>query len=279
MTEKKKVWFHRILWASLSLFFILLPIIIDIFQPKLEIVSDNASIVEYYESLNETACEVNVEFNRDVYGGYIEVAFYDASGNFLDCDEYYFYSSTSNNNIVSNTYIVVPGEADSYEIISHSIEPATDYYSISGLLIITIPMFISALFVNYQERKYNGKTISVYAGFFHNTLRVNGELVDSHNTLTTYSTIYLETIIESNEENVEPVLIEASITLTNRIAIKANKKLLKDSHFVDANEKIYTETKIKSQPKTININAESQSTKQETITENKQPFIEDKNDK
>ena len=226
MNENSKVAFHRIFWLCVTLLILVIPHIIKACQPKLEIIRDDAYIVDYYESLNETACSVEVEFNRAVSSGYVEIAFYDEAGELLECDEYYLYS---NSKILSDAYIIVDGKVDSYEIVSHSIEPDTGVYFLAYyFLIIAIPMFIDSLLLSYKEYEYKGNTISVYAGFYHHTLRVNGELCDEYNTIITYTPIFLETIIKPKNEGEEEILIEATISFfTNRITLKVDKKLLK----------------------------------------------------
>jgi hypothetical protein len=48
-----------------------------------------------------------------------------------------------------------------------------------------------------------------------------------HNTLTTFSAIKLSTTIKAENEEESDVVIDATISLTNRIAIKADNKLVK----------------------------------------------------
>lgn len=74
--EKKKLLIHRSIWLMLLILGILIPIIISNAPEKeVEIIDDNGYINEYYESLNETNCEIEVVFNCEVDSGYIMVAF------------------------------------------------------------------------------------------------------------------------------------------------------------------------------------------------------------
>ena len=81
-------------------------------------------------------------------------------------------------------------------------------------------MLIDALLVVYKEYDYKGKKLSVYAGFYHRTLRIDGEKCDEHNTIVAFSPIYLSTTLEDGTK------VEATITLTNRVSLKLNDKLL-----------------------------------------------------
>ena len=82
-----------------------------------------------------------------------------------------------------------------------------------------IAFLITAFLISYKEYNYDGNIISVYSGWYHHTLRINGELYDEHNTLFNYTPIILSTIFGED-------IIEAKISLTNRIAVKVNNKLI-----------------------------------------------------
>lgn len=217
MDEKKKLLMHRLIWLSLTIFVILLPIIISVFQPKLELL-DSECYVDYYESIDTTSCDITLYFNREVNSGYATINFYDSNNNLIDSLEKYFYSYGKE---ASNSYISIDGNVDSYEIVSYNLEPYNDIYGMYILLFITVPMLICALLLTYKKYNYNGKTISVYAGFYHHTLRIDGELCDEHNTIMSFTPIMLSTTDSEGNK------IEANISLTNRIAIKVNDKLLK----------------------------------------------------
>lgn len=81
-------------------------------------------------------------------------------------------------------------------------------------------MFISTLLLSYKEYVIDDKIISVYVGFYHHTLRINGEKYDEHNTIMTFTPIRLSTTLENGRK------IEVIISLTNRISTKLNDKIL-----------------------------------------------------
>ena len=105
------------------------------------------------------------------------------------------------------------------------------------ILFPAIIMFVGALFVQYREYEYNGKKISVYAGYFHHTLRINEEKFDEHNTFLAFTPIKLSTKLD------EKTNIEATITLSNRVSLKINDKLLnrikKNNKFTSLFKKLF----------------------------------------
>lgn len=63
------------------------------------------------------------------------------------------------------------------------------------LFIFSFAFFIASLFLVYKEYDYNGIKISVYFGWYHHNLRVNGELCDEYNSLTSLTPICLSTTL------------------------------------------------------------------------------------
>ncbi len=220
MNEKKKMWMHRLIWLGLTVFVILLSVIINAAKPKLKIVDSECSI-DYFSPLDKTDCKITLYFNRNVYDGYAVINFYDTGNVLLDSKEEYFFND---GNLATNIFCSVNGEVSFYEIVSYDFEPSDNVYFIYYFLIITIPMLICSFLISYKECNINGKLVSVYAGFYHHTLRIDGELCDEHNTLFTYSPIKLGATDKDGSK------IEATISLSNRIAIKVNDKLYKNDN-------------------------------------------------
>ena len=59
----------------------------------------------------------------------------------------------------------------------------------------------------------------VYAGWYHHYILINGEKYDEHNTITFFTPILLSASLDDGSE------VKATISLTNRIALKINGKL------------------------------------------------------
>lgn len=215
MNERVKLRFHRTFWLLLCLLFLFLPELIASTKPELEIVDAEVYISDYYSSLDETAVSINLVFNREIKSGYVTINFYDDLNQKIDTKSIYLIAYGDE---AEGSYEVVNGQVDSYEIISYEFETYNPYL---GLHIAVLPcgiMLISALLLNYKTYQYYGNVITVYAGWFHHVLRINGEKYDEHNTLMTFAPIYLSTTLENAK-------IEVTISTFNRIALKINDKL------------------------------------------------------
>ena len=224
MKEKNKLLFHRISCLTILILFILIPIIVIYAQPKAELVDYNAYIDTYYSSLNQTSVDIELNFNRPVDSVSATISFYDSSKHLLETKKINFYSYGTKT--AENSYTVINGKVDSYELISYECKPSTTIPTVLYTIVLylgwlPLGMFIGALLLNYKEYNYNGKTISVYAGWFHHTLRIDGEIFDEHNTLIFYTAIDLSTTFE------EQTKIEARISTMNRISLKIDGKLVK----------------------------------------------------
>lgn len=217
--EKFKSIFRKIIWIIITICFFVYPNASMNSKPELSLTDSDVYIDEYYSGLNSTTVSVYLTFNREVDSGYAKIRFYDSSNNLLSTESVYLYAYGEKE--ASGT-AYVDGKVATYYLVSYSFEPAspswhTIYYVIGSPIVIMF--LIAALLISYREYEYEGVIISVYAGWYHHTLRIDGELYDEHSTLITYSPIYLSTTIED-------YTIEARITLTNRISVKVNDKLI-----------------------------------------------------
>lgn len=217
MNEKKKLVMHRLIWLVIVLVILLVPIIITATQPKLALVGSEL-ITAYDDVLDASDCLIEFEFNRDVLYGTADIKFFDASNNLIDTCECYFRGS---GNVACDAWMTVTGgEAKRIEVVSYDFRTYDAIYNLYWLFILIVPMFISALLLSYKEYNIDGRTVSVYSGFYHHTLRVDGEIYDEHNTLITFTPIKLSTTLDNTK-------VEATISLTNRIAVKADDKICK----------------------------------------------------
>ena len=217
MNEKTKLWTHRIIWIVIVAFIIFLPILINASKPELELVDDTASS-EYLSGLDESSIDMTLTFNRPVNSGYATIKYYDSSDHLLETDREYF--TAYGTKTAESFLIYIDGDVDSYEIVSFEFEPTYEAGWMFAFLPFAIIFLIASLLLSYKEYDYNGKKLSVYAGWFHHTLRVNGEKCDEHSTLLYFTPIKLSTTLDDETK------LEATITLTNRITLKANDKLL-----------------------------------------------------
>ena len=217
--EKNKSKAHKIVWIIIAFCFFFIPLIVMKSKPALDLTHCEVYIDTYYESINTTTVSVYLTFNRKVNNGYATISFYNSSGELLETKTELFYAYQKTE---ADSYFSVNGKVEYYELESYSFEVTNSiwlpiYYTYGSPYIIAF--LIMSFLISYKEYDYDGNIISVYSGWYHHTLRINGELYDEHNTLFNYTPIILSTIFGED-------IIEAKISLTNRIAVKVNNKLI-----------------------------------------------------
>lgn len=216
LPEQKKIRIWRIVLLSLFLL-TLLWLFIYIAMPAK--VKDGNINTTYYSSLNESSCEIQLECNRRVDGATAEICFY-ATENLT----YPICTKTVEMFGIGDTLTAyvhnIPDNVKSFQIKSITIQD-----NISRLLIFScaclpaLLFFISALLLTCSIYHYNDKTIVVYAGWYHHYILINGEKYDEHNTLISFTPITLTATLDDGSE------VKATISLTNRVALKINGKL------------------------------------------------------
>lgn len=223
MKEKHFMILSRLFWFVVLLAAIIIPIILVVYDrnAEIEIVDDSAYISDYDDYFNDTDVEVEVTFNRGVLSADIEVAFYDSGGRTLATEDCHLYGSGKT---LSGTVYSVPGKVDSYEITAfYSVESddSLDLWAeIIGIVggMFGLGFFILSLLLSCKHYTYNGDHIIVYSGWFKHYIKVNGRKYDEHNTLMTALRMSCTLDDGANAEVV--------ISLTNRIALKVNGRLL-----------------------------------------------------
>lgn len=223
--ERKFILANRIVWFVLCLICFIIPAIYGSISTSknLKIVSHNGYILEYYESLDTSDCEIVVTFNESVYSGDIVISFYDSSDNLLSTKSVFFSSSDSDDTLSQTVYI--NGKVDSYEIIDYSdIEIKTNSYLVIEICvplgIFLFIIFIMSLLLSCKTYEYCGNQIIVYAGWYNHFIKINGTKFDEHNTLVYYTPIKLSCTLDND------TFLETTISLTNRISTKINGKLV-----------------------------------------------------
>lgn len=220
MKEKKFIKINRIIFLVLLLLNIFLPIILTSFQVELELLDSNV-YCEYDENTGYSSCEVELIFNKPISSGSVTIYFYDASENLIDSDVAFFFEKDK---IVVDELTYINGEVDTYALGSLDFNPELGFLDFAYLFYyfipVTILLFIQSLLLCYRRYEYNEQVIEVYAGYYNHYIKVNNEKYDEHNTLATFSPILLSCTLDSGEK------IQATISLTNRVSLKINDKLL-----------------------------------------------------
>ncbi len=219
--EKKKILIYRIALSVLSLLSIIITIIIACSQPKeIKIINDNAYLSDYYVTLDESVCEVEITFNTKIDSCYITAVFYDADGRVLDTLEEFCYGP--GNTMLATFY--VNGEVDSYEIIDYEATANNDGAYIATIIFVFVDIFfivflICSFLTSCKYYEFADNKIVVYAGWYYHYIKVNGIKTDEHNTLLWLTPIVLSCTLNDGTE------LKAVISLTNQISLKLNNLL------------------------------------------------------
>ena len=221
MYERGKLTFRKIAWTVLMLLGIIVPIILaNLPQDPVEIVDDDGYILHYYESLNDTTCEIEVTFSTEIESGYITVVFFDADYQTLSTEKGFLYGYDTT---LSCTFYSIPGKVAGYRILDYEVNVPNPYesalYALIFIDIIIFSIFIGTLLLSCKIYDFNGIEILVYAGWYHHYIKVNDVPVDEHNTLISFTPIVLSATLENG------TVLQATISLTNRISLKINNKL------------------------------------------------------
>ena len=87
--------------------------------------------------------------------------------------------------------------------------------------LLPVSLFLNAWSCKYKTYQYYDLKISVYAGYFHHYIAVNGQKMDEHNTFQSYAPVYLSCTLEDG------TLLDAKISTGNHIVLKINDRLYK----------------------------------------------------
>ena len=205
--EKKWIKGCRWFWGGACLICFVVSIIAGVVGGRVVILNDSA----YADNIS---CEIEVEFDKKVNSGYMEVAFYDGAGNLIETQEGYLrtYGKTG-----SATFYV--NNVDSYEILSCYVTVSNMIWRIYAIVFFCTVFFAawcSAMLLCYKEYEYEGYKIAVYAGYYRHYITVNGKTGDEHNTILSFTPIAMSCPMDDNQT------VSAVISLTNRITLKIN---------------------------------------------------------
>ncbi len=222
MKEKRFIRINRIIFLAILILNVFLPIILSSFQTELELL-DSSLYCEYDNYTGYSNCEIELIFNKNISSGYVTIYFYDASENLIDLKTAYFFES---NKIVVSELTNINGEVDSYELgyldFNAELEFLDFAYLFYYFIPVTVLLFVQSLLLSYRKYEYKGQLVEVYAGYYNHYIKINNEKYDEHKTLVTFSPIVLGCTLDSGE------IIQVTISLSNRISLKVNDKLLEE---------------------------------------------------
>lgn len=207
----------------------------------------------YYEHVDMTYFDLQLEFDRPVYAGYVTVAFYDANGTKTDEQELRLtprnYGTTER--FLSVTFADAKGNVASCEIIDFSeiTYPSNAYmdddydYDYDGLaqgiviaavlydvialglvwaflrLLYVLPIVGTALFFNCKTYFVSGHYLTVYTGRFNHYVKVDGVRVEEKSCLIPTSHLSMSVTVSGYTADV------SIHPLTRRITVKVNNTL------------------------------------------------------
>lgn len=255
--DKKKVATLRCVHAVILFFLLVTPVLVGCYKiankpeeqplPKLELVSDEASILEEYEYLELCECEVTMTFNQSVSSGTASVSFYDTNNQLIETETMRLYPETSDSKIVKGT-VSVDGIVNSYEIQSYQFEPYTepksddfetigDYMVISAAILVVLllpwppifPLWIRNFTCNCKEYVVGFHHILVYAGIGYFCIKSDGKKYDE---VTRFALPYIgkPTVLQTTLETGE--VLTATVSPTFKvIRLKVDNRLVSPDRF------------------------------------------------
>ena len=233
--EKMKIRFHRWFWFIILALCILAPIVAYNLPDNSEMEMKRArlEVISYRENQNETYCKVDCTFNMDVDLESVTLIFFDENEFVLERRTESFYKVEESNKKFSKTFYV-EGKVDECEIVDFVATPLEDDLDRELALIdlrlivlmtsiilgsVAFGLFIGALSLSYKKYKLKGKDLIIYAGFCHHYIEYDGVLMDEYNTFISFTPIHLSCTLNDGTH------LNATISLSNRIALKINDQL------------------------------------------------------
>ncbi len=228
--EKKKFDYKENLFILINrvvfgvLFLVSLFLLIFSFYPfgNYKVVDDSGKIISNSTGEYSTA-KITVTLNHKANDAYITIKFYGEDGKYVDDSfEHFFFNGKKTASV--DVYGV------SLKAVSYSIDPAIDADNTNYalllvsvfVLLISLTFFLCSLMLNFKIYSVDGKEVVVYAGFYNHYIKVDGETVDEHKTLTSFVPIVLSTTLGESK-------ISVSISTMNRITVKVNDKMIRPS--------------------------------------------------
>ena len=221
--EQIKILRSKIIWIFIFVLTIALSFIIPILHYEK---TEKPSIVNESSHKNEYSYEVEIEFNVPVESCDIQISFYNKNGTLLHTETTTFFMDGDAKNSLEASFVFEGSEnIYGYKIIEFSkvkLKNDTESYIIFCFIATDIILFVVLLCVFTRCCRvyyYNDNEIIVYAGLFHNYMKINRVKVDEYNSWIRFTPIVLRCPLK------DETMIRATISLSNRIALKVNNRL------------------------------------------------------
>ncbi len=230
MNAKNKLKVRKIVCAAIFFILIIVAFVMMFAQPsRAKMVDENGYIIDYNATYNKTEAEVEVTLNKPVDSGSITVSFYDENGDLLSTrsEDYESDSLEGPQRTVTFKFIVL-GRVDMYHIEEYyfvnedSATQRGDDGTMLFLFTITIGLafLTDTLLCNLKCYLYEGKTICVYAGYYHKYVEVDGKKMDEYNTLgSLFAPVRLSCTLDDGTN------LDATVSAFKRVTLKVNNQL------------------------------------------------------
>lgn len=222
--EKVTLFIRKLFWTLVFIAVIIFDLLL-FFEPTAstaKIIKDSGS-GEYYESLDSSTCEITLELDNYADTGSITVEFRDKDGKILSEEKQKIYVDILNKK--ASCTFNIDGDVKYYEIVDYNLGISDIMkYEVLGVLIFielltVLPIFISTILLSCKVYLYDDQKIMVYAGRYHNYIKVDGVKYDEFNTFSSRLVIYLSCTLDDG------TYVDATITANNRITLKIDNKL------------------------------------------------------
>lgn len=221
--EQIKILRSKIIWIFIFILTIALSVVIPILHYEK---AEKPSIVSASGHKNEYSYEVEIEFNVPVESCDVQISFYGKNDTLLHTETTTFFMDGDAKNSLEASFVFERSEdIYAYKIIEFSkvkLKNDAESYIIFCFIVIEIILFVVLLYVFSRRCRvynYNENKIIVYAGIFHNYMKINRIKVDEYNSWITFTPIVLCCPLK------DETMIQATISLSNRIALKVNNRL------------------------------------------------------
>lgn len=219
--EKKK----KLIWVTIffTIFAVILAVSLGvIFAPdKTAVLVNSSGDSTYYDSLDESSCNIHLEFDRYVDYGEVNVRFFDADNALLSSETYKLIGGRNE----TCYFYDIPGEVQKYDIVSYKAYKENYAYLYMPYIMIitctiTLTFSILGLCVKGKIYEYNEHEIFVFAGLKRHYLLIDGTIEDEFISITSYTPIVLDTTLSDG------TVLKATISNGNGISLKINNRLV-----------------------------------------------------
>lgn len=223
-TEREYIYIlvHRVIAIIVALICVIIMIVISAPKSQAVLIDDEGYVESYSDILDSTTCEIVLNFDKEIYSADVLVSFYDENNDYLG-NEYSTFYAFDDDEVSERFY--VDGEVGYYSVDIINIEmPGLSGEAIiidTILSLLVMCWLIDSFLLSCKKYNVDGCEIIVFAGFANHYIKANGVKIDEYKTVFKFSPITMNATLENGK------VITATVSTTNRIAVKINNRLVK----------------------------------------------------